>query len=83
MSAPKNYQLSDKIVEIKIDENGVFADGEEMTQDENLIYEFKFENTKIPEVNTGSILSNTIIFTIIGISIIAIVVGIILLKKKH
>ena len=81
--APKNYQLSDKVVEIKINKKGVFADGKKIDKEGDSIYKFEYENTKIPEVNTGSILSNTIIFTIVGISVIAIVVGIILLKKKN
>ena len=49
--APKNYELSDKVVKIEINDKGVFVDDVEI-QEENTIYSFEFENQKIETPKT-------------------------------
>ena len=53
LSSPKDYQLSDKIVKVEINDKGVFVDNEQIEKDENDIYSFEFENVKIETPNTG------------------------------
>ena len=83
LSAPKNYQLSDKIIKLEINDKGVFIDEKEVKANSEGIYTFEFENKKIETPNTGdnsNITLWTIIFIISIISIISI--GIYEYKKK-
>ena len=81
LSSPDGYQLSDKIIKVTIDDKGVFADGQEITEDENSIYTFDFENIKIPDVDTGSNISHATIFVVMGICILTIIAGFMFLRK--
>ena len=51
LNAPKNYQISDKIVKIEINHEGVYADNIELTEQDE-IYSFEFENEKIDTPKT-------------------------------
>ena len=82
ISAPKNYQLSDKVVKIVINENGVTADDQSLLNDNDGIYSFTFANQAIPEIHTGTNISHILLFSMIGISIVGIIVCIILINKK-
>ena len=82
ISAPKNYQLSDKVVKITINDEGVFADGT-LLEDADSIYEFTFYNTKVPKVQTGNETNYILLVSIVVISLLAIVVGIVLLKRNY
>ena len=51
LNAPKNYQISDKIVKIEINHEGVYADNIELTEQDE-IYSFEFQNEKIDTPKT-------------------------------
>jgi len=81
IEAPNNYQLSDKIIKIKINENGVFAD-DELLEEDNSVCTITYYNNHNPVIYTGS---NTNLLLLIGCTIISltvIIVGIIILKRK-
>lgn len=51
LKAPKNYELSDRVTKIEINDNGVFVDDTKIEK-ENNIYSFEFENRKIETPKT-------------------------------
>lgn len=81
IKAPKGYQLSDKILKLEINDKGVFLDGTELTE-ENDIYSFDFENTRIPKIQTGNEMNYTLLISSIIISLVGIGIGIVVLKRK-
>lgn len=82
LSAPKGYQLSDKVLELTINDKGVFLDGTELTK-ENDIYSFEFENQKLPRVQTGNETNYILLISIAIISILVIIVGIDMIIKNR
>lgn len=81
LSAPKGYQLSDKIVKIEINDNGVFADGE-LLEDDNSICTFTYYNKQIPKIQTGNEINYIVLIASIVISLLGITLGIIILKRN-
>ena len=81
ISAPKNYQLSDKVVKITINENGVFADND-LLEETDSTCEFVFYNTPMPKVQTGNEMNYILLISIAIISLLAIIVGIVVLKRN-
>lgn len=82
LSAPKNYQLSDKILKLEINNKGVFLDGTELTE-ENDIYSFEFENEQIPKIQTGNEINYILLISVVIISILVIAFGIVILKRNN
>lgn len=82
LSAPKSYQLSDKILKLEINDKGVFLDGIELTK-ENDIYSFEFENEKLPKVQTGNETNYILLISIAIISILVIISGITIIIKNR
>ena len=78
--APTNYQLSDKITKIEINDKGVFAD-EEILEENESVCSFNYYNTLIPRIQTGNETNYALLFAILGISIVAIIAGIFILRK--
>ena len=78
--APTGYYLSEKVVKIDINKNGVFADNEEL-EGKDEAYSFEFYDTLIPTIQTGINLNNGILLTFMGSSAIGIALGIIILKR--
>lgn len=64
IKAPVGYELSNKIVNIEINDNGVFADGN-LIEENDSIYSIDFENDIIEVPNTGDN-RHTEIFALIG-----------------
>ena len=83
INAPDGYNLSDEIIKVEINDEGVFINDEKIDQDEDGIYSFEFENTKLETPNTGdeSNLKLWVVLFIISISGI-IGIGIYNIKKK-
>lgn len=81
VSAPKGYQLSDKIVKIEINDNGVFADGK-LLEDDNSICTFTYYNKQIPKIQTGNEINYILLIASIVISLLGITLGIIILKRN-
>ena len=80
--APLGYSLSKQVVKVEINENGVFADGVSLEENEG-IYSFEYYNTLLPIIQTGKEYTNQILFGIAVVSSIIALVGIIILKKKN
>ncbi len=79
--APKGYQLSDKIVKIEINDEGTFADGE-LLEDNDSICTFTYYNKLIPKVQTGNEMNYALLIGSMIISLLGITTGIIILKKN-
>ncbi len=79
--APTGYQLSDKVVKIEINDEGVFADGELLEGNDN-IYSFVYYNTLLPAVQTGNEMNYALLIGVIALSLIGITTGIIIIKRK-
>lgn len=76
ITAPKGYEKSDKIVKVEINDKGVFVDGIEIKDNEN-IYNFEFENAPIETPNTGDtshirLAAGIIILSILGLILLVI-----------
>ena len=82
--SPSGYELSDKIVKLEINDNGVLVDGT-LIEEKDSVYCFEFENTEIGVPNTGDN-RNPKIFIIIsglcGISLAGIIICDYTKKKK-
>jgi len=82
LSAPKGYQLSDKVVKIEINDEGTFADGE-LLEDDNSVCTLTYENKLIPKVQTGNEIDYAILFGSIIISLLGAIIGIVILIRKN
>ena len=82
IKAPLGYKLSDQIVKVEINDKGVFADGVSLEEKDN-IYSFEYYNALMPKIQTGNETNYILLVSIAIISIIGIITGIAMLKKKH
>lgn len=79
--APLGYKLSDQVVKIEINEQGVFADGVSL-EDTDGVYSFVYYNSLLPAIQTGNEMNYPLILGLMAVSLIGITTtGIILLKK--
>ena len=88
-SAPQGYSISDEIVKIELNDEGLFINDELVETDEDLLYSIMYQNTLLPVVQitegvqTGYEDNTTLYLTIGGISLTgAIAIAISLAKKK-
>lgn len=79
--APADYYLSEKIVEIEINKNGIFVDDEKLEEKEDF-YSLNFYNTVIPIIQTGNPTNNILLLSLACVSIIGVTSGIIILKSR-
>lgn len=79
--APKGYQLSDKIVRVEINDQGTFADGE-LLEDNDSVCTFIYYNKLIPKIQTGNELNYILLATSVIISLIGIIGGIFMIIRK-
>ena len=83
LSSPKDYELSDKVLEVEINDEGVFVDNEKLEQDDNGIYSIEFENTKIETPNTSDNSKLLIWATLLALSLASITgIGVYEHKKR-
>ena len=78
--SPSGYELSNKIVKLEINDNGVLVDGT-LIEEKDSIYCFEFENTEIEVPNTGDSRYTKILIFIGGISAISLI-GIVVYDYK-
>ena len=78
--APKGYMLSNEVVKIEINDKGVFANGKELTE-ENEIYSIVYQNSLLPSVFTGDSKSVLMYLTMAAIAVVFIAIMIIIKKK--
>ncbi len=81
LKAPLGYKLSDQVVKIEINADGVFADGVSLEETEG-IYSFVYYNSLLPAVQTGNETNYALLLGIAAIATVGIIGGTILLKKK-
>lgn len=81
LKAPLGYKLSDQVVKIEINDEGVFADGVSLEETEG-IYSFVYYNSLLPAVQTGNETNYALLLGIAAIATAGIIGGTILLKKK-
>lgn len=78
LKAPKDYELSNRVAKVEINDKGVFIDDIEI-QEENEVYSFEFENQKIETPKTGDTRN---ILLAVAISIISFIgLTVIVIKK--
>lgn len=82
LKQPNGYQLSDQVVKIEINDKGTFADGV-LLEDNDSVCTFTFYNKQLPKIQTGSEISYVLLVSSIAISLLGIVTGIVVLKKKR
>ncbi len=76
IKAPKDYELSNKIVKVEINDKGIFVDDEQVEETDSTI-EFTFENKKIEVPKTGDeskikLFAGAVILSLLGIAYIVI-----------
>lgn len=71
-SSPKGYVLSDKIVKLEINDQGIFIDGEKVEK-ENDKYTFEFYNTPVDTPKTGDNSNLALWASLLGIATISLV----------
>ena len=76
LSSPKGYILSDKVIKIEINDQGVFVDSNKIEEKDN-IYSFEFENEPIEAPKTGDesnikLFVGAITLSLLGIAYIVI-----------
>ncbi len=81
LDAPKGYKLSDKVINVEINDNGVIVDGNSLSEVEKDLYSFDFENEKIETPNTGDNSNIWFWIKVLSISFI-LLAGIIILGIK-
>lgn len=81
VKAPLGYKLSDQVVKIEINDEGVFADGVSL-EEKDSVYSFEYYNTLLPKIQTGNETNYILLLVIMGISLLGIITGVFLLKKK-
>lgn len=63
--APEGYGLSDQVIKVELNDNGLFVNDEKVEVNSDLVYSFEYQNTLLPVVQTG--LDNNIpLYIIIG-----------------
>ncbi|MCI8999701.1 MAG: hypothetical protein HFJ26_01890 [Clostridia bacterium] len=82
IEAPKGYQLSSKVVKVEINNQGTFADGELLLEDDS-ICTFTYYNEQIPKIQTGNEMNYILLISSLIISLLAVTTGIIALKRKN
>lgn len=81
IKAPLGYKLSDQIVKVEINDKGVFADGVSL-EEKDSVYSFVYYNSLLPAIQTGNETNYILLASLATISLIGIVTGIVVLKKK-
>lgn len=71
-SSPKGYVLSDKVIKLEINDEGIFIDGEKI-EGENDIYTFDFYNTPVDTPKTGDNSNLALWASLLGIATITLV----------
>ena len=81
IKAPLGYKLSDQVVKIDMNDEGVFADSVSL-EENNGVYSFEYYNSLLPIIQTGNEMNYALLLVIGAIAITGIIGGIILQKKK-
>ena len=80
--APLGYRLSDEVVKIEINPDGVFANGVSLEENDG-VYSFVYYNSLMPSIQTGNEINYPIILGLMAISLIGITTGVVILKRRN
>lgn len=82
--APEGYGLSEQVVKVELNSDGLFVDNVKVETNEDLVYSFEYQNTLLPVVQTG-IDDSMSLYIIIGSLSLLGIAGVIysLTKKKN
>ena len=80
LKQPNGYKLSDQVLKLEINDNGVFINNTEI-EEKDAIYSITFYNDLIPQVQTGNEMNYILISTLMVMSLIGITI--ILIKKNR
>ena len=84
IKAPNNYNLSNEVIKVEINDEGVFINGEQIEENNDKIYSFEIENTKIETPKTNDNRNQTMLSIIASFSAISLVgIGIYKLIQKR
>ena len=82
VESPKGYVLSDKVLKLEINDQGVFLDGQKI-EGENDLYTFDFYNTPVDTPKTGDNSDFVLWASLLGLSAITLAgIGIREIKKR-
>lgn len=81
VAAPQGYGLSDEVVKVEINDKGVFANGIQMTEADD-VYSFEYQNTLLPAVFTGDSNNRTAMYITMAAIAVVFIVAMIIVKKK-
>ena len=76
------YRLSEQVVKIEINDKGVFADGKSLEEKDN-VYSFVYYNALLPVIQTGNESNYILLGSLTVISLLGIVGGNIILRKRN
>ena len=83
INAPKGYNMSDEIVKVEINDNGVFVNGN-LIEENDFAYSFEFENTPIEIPNTSDGRNTILLGGLAGMSTLTLIsIGIYEVIKKR
>ena len=76
LQAPADYEISERVVKVEINDKGVFIDNVE-TEEKDEVYSFEFTNKKIEVPQTGDIgnkkfILGTLLLALLGLALIVI-----------
>lgn len=82
-SAPLGYSLSEEIVKVELNDNGLFVNDSKVETDEDLLYSIEYQNYLLPVIQTGVDWDSNLYLAIGGISLASIVgITLIIIKKS-
>ncbi len=84
-AAPEGYGISSEVVEVEVNDDGLFINGNKVESGADLEYSIVFPNSLLPIIRTGASADSTFSTVVLGISIVGIaaaITGVIILKKK-
>lgn len=81
-SAPLGYLLSDEVVKVSLNDEGLFVNDNKVETDEDLTYSIIYQNTLLPVIQTDYE-TNENLYLMIGCSSLFVVATVIVISKKR
>lgn len=81
-SAPLGYSLSEEVVKVVLNSEGLYVNDELVETDEELTYSIMYQNYLLPVIQTGYDVDANMYIIIGSVSIVGLLIGTVLLCKK-
>ena len=81
-SAPLGYSLSEEVVKVELNDDGLFVNDNKVETDEDLLYSIEYQNVLLPVIQTGVNWNSNLYLAIGGLSLVGALGTIILVIKK-